>query len=205
MAIDSSGSTWPSKRSDSGGCWANWSRMIRGHGPAGVAVRCTMPALWPDDTRGDLILLEDQDRNRWDAGLLTEGLGLLDQVLRAAHPGRTSSKRRSPPSTPWPPERLTPSPRRFAALYAESLRLRPSPTYESIGSSPSPWPTARTPGCTAGSAGDARRAATIHLLAATGPTSSGGPAVPRRSHRLPPGSGPRHQRRRTPLPPPPPR
>jgi RNA polymerase sigma-70 factor, ECF subfamily len=36
---------------------------------------------------GDLVLLEDQDRNLWDHALIAEGLALVEQVLRGAPPG----------------------------------------------------------------------------------------------------------------------
>jgi RNA polymerase sigma-70 factor (ECF subfamily) len=34
------------------------------------------------DDAGDLILLEDQDRSRWDQGLIAEALPLVDEALR---------------------------------------------------------------------------------------------------------------------------
>jgi RNA polymerase sigma-70 factor, ECF subfamily len=36
---------------------------------------------------GDMVLLEDQDRSLWDRALITEGLALVEQVLRGAPPG----------------------------------------------------------------------------------------------------------------------
>jgi len=36
---------------------------------------------------GDVILLEDQDRSRWDRAAIREGLALIDGTLRAAFPG----------------------------------------------------------------------------------------------------------------------
>ena len=36
---------------------------------------------------GEIILLDDQDRTRWDAGLIQEGLALLDKAVRHAKPG----------------------------------------------------------------------------------------------------------------------
>jgi RNA polymerase sigma-70 factor (ECF subfamily) len=39
------------------------------------------------DTGGDIVLLEDQDRSRWDPGDLREGLALVEAALRAGPPG----------------------------------------------------------------------------------------------------------------------
>lgn len=39
------------------------------------------------DDAGQIILLEDQDRSRWDTGMITEGLALLDKAMRHAKPG----------------------------------------------------------------------------------------------------------------------
>jgi RNA polymerase sigma-70 factor (ECF subfamily) len=38
--------------------------------------------------RGELALLEDQDRSRWDRGAITEGAALVQEALRARTPGR---------------------------------------------------------------------------------------------------------------------
>jgi RNA polymerase sigma-70 factor (ECF subfamily) len=39
------------------------------------------------DARGDLVTLEDQDRSRWDAEEIREGVALLEAALRRAHAG----------------------------------------------------------------------------------------------------------------------
>jgi RNA polymerase sigma-70 factor (ECF subfamily) len=39
------------------------------------------------DADGQIVLLDDQDRTRWDAGLIAEGLALLDKAMRHASPG----------------------------------------------------------------------------------------------------------------------
>jgi RNA polymerase sigma-70 factor (ECF subfamily) len=39
------------------------------------------------DAAGDLVLLEDQDRTRWDAELVAEGAALVEQALRRGQPG----------------------------------------------------------------------------------------------------------------------
>jgi RNA polymerase sigma-70 factor (ECF subfamily) len=79
------------------------------------------------DPAGDLVLLADQDRSRWDRAEITEAVGLLDRALRlgapgpyqlqaaiaALHAGASSADR-----TDWP---------RITALYAELLAMAPSP------------------------------------------------------------------------------
>lgn len=39
------------------------------------------------DADGQIVLMEDQDRSRWDVGMITEGLALLDKAMRHAKPG----------------------------------------------------------------------------------------------------------------------
>jgi len=39
------------------------------------------------DARGAIVLLEDQDRSRWDTGLIAEGLALIDKAMRHRAPG----------------------------------------------------------------------------------------------------------------------
>ncbi|TWT74441.1 ECF RNA polymerase sigma factor SigE [Posidoniimonas polymericola] len=39
------------------------------------------------DTRGDLVLLEDQDRARWDSGLIAEGVVLVDRAFASGEVG----------------------------------------------------------------------------------------------------------------------
>jgi RNA polymerase sigma-70 factor, ECF subfamily len=40
------------------------------------------------DSDGDIVLLEDQDRTRWDRSMIVEGVGLVDSGLRRGVPGR---------------------------------------------------------------------------------------------------------------------
>jgi RNA polymerase sigma-70 factor, ECF subfamily len=39
------------------------------------------------DGNGDIVLLEDQDRTRWDRSMINEGIGLVDRGLRRGAPG----------------------------------------------------------------------------------------------------------------------
>ena len=76
---------------------------------------------------GELVLLRDQDRSRWDRGAINEGLALLDRALRQRRPGpyqlqaaiaALHAQAPSPSETDWP---------QIAALYEQLLRLTPSP------------------------------------------------------------------------------
>jgi RNA polymerase sigma-70 factor (ECF subfamily) len=83
------------------------------------------------DTRtgpgGDLVLLEDQDRTRWDRAQIDEGLGLVETALRRGRPGpyqlqaAIAAVHASSPTagdTDWP---------QIVALYDELIRRHPSP------------------------------------------------------------------------------
>ena len=76
---------------------------------------------------GDVVLLEDQDRSRWDRAEIGEAVGLLDRALRHGTPGpyqlqaaiaALHARAPSTDRTDWP---------RIAALYAELLAVAPSP------------------------------------------------------------------------------
>jgi RNA polymerase sigma-70 factor (ECF subfamily) len=80
---------------------------------------------------GDIILLEDQDRSRWDQAQIAEGLVLVERALHA--PGRPSvytvqaaiaalhARARRHQETDWP---------QIVGLYQVLLRLQPSPVIE---------------------------------------------------------------------------
>jgi RNA polymerase sigma-70 factor (ECF subfamily) len=79
------------------------------------------------DEAGDLVLLEDQDRSRWDHDAIDEGLSLLARgaALGPAGPYRLQAEIAAvhdraprPEDTDWPA---------IASLYAELARLQPSP------------------------------------------------------------------------------
>ena len=54
---------------------------------------------------GELVLLAEQDRSRWDADRIAEGRALLEAALPADPPGRTRCRPPSPPSTTRPSTR----------------------------------------------------------------------------------------------------
>ena len=78
-------------------------------------------------SEGELILLPDQDRARWDRAEISEGLALLDRALRQRRPGpyqlqaaiaALHAQAPTPAQTDWP---------QIAALYEELQRLTSSP------------------------------------------------------------------------------
>jgi RNA polymerase sigma-70 factor, ECF subfamily len=79
------------------------------------------------DANGDVILLEDQDRSRWDEKLVREGLALLDKAMRHNRPGpyqvqaaiaATHSRAASAAETSWAG---------IEGLYLALERMQPSP------------------------------------------------------------------------------
>jgi len=82
------------------------------------------------DALGDLVLLADQDRGRWDQDMIAEGEAILEAALRHGRPGRYQlhaaiaachSTAASGESTDW---------RQIALLYAELIRYEPTPVVE---------------------------------------------------------------------------
>ncbi|HEU5475640.1 MAG TPA: sigma-70 family RNA polymerase sigma factor [Actinophytocola sp.] len=76
---------------------------------------------------GEVVLLADQDRTRWDRAEITEAIGLLGRALRHDRPGpyqlqaaiaALHAQAASAATTDWP---------RIAALYEELLAVAPSP------------------------------------------------------------------------------
>jgi RNA polymerase sigma-70 factor (ECF subfamily) len=79
---------------------------------------------------GDLVLLADQDRSRWDAALIAEGETLVERALRQGRPGpyqlhaaiaACHSGTRLAADTDW---------REIALLYGELIRYEPTPVVE---------------------------------------------------------------------------
>jgi RNA polymerase sigma-70 factor, ECF subfamily len=79
------------------------------------------------DAAGNLVLLENQDRSRWDAARIGEGAALVVEALRGGGAGRFAvqaaiaavhAEAKSYDDTDWP---------QVLALYDELLRLWPSP------------------------------------------------------------------------------
>jgi RNA polymerase sigma-70 factor (ECF subfamily) len=79
------------------------------------------------DEAGQIVLLDDQDRSRWNADLIAEGLALLDKAMRHAQPGPMQvqaaiaalhARATRPEDTDWP---------QIVQLYATLERMQPSP------------------------------------------------------------------------------
>lgn len=79
------------------------------------------------DDNGEAVLLEDQDRNLWDAKLINEGVALLDKAMRHDRPGpyqvqaaiaATHARANSFQQTDW---------LAIDGLYAALERMQPSP------------------------------------------------------------------------------
>jgi predicted RNA polymerase sigma factor len=98
------------------------------------------------DEAGDVVLLAEQDRTRYDTVLVAEGETLLERALRHGRPGpyqvqaavaACHSTAARAVDTDW---------REIAALYGELLRYEPSPVTKPTGPSRWPWPKDRRPG-----------------------------------------------------------
>jgi RNA polymerase sigma-70 factor, ECF subfamily len=79
------------------------------------------------DGQGGLVLLEDQDRSRWDRRMIDEGVAMLDDAIAMRRIGpyqlqaaiaALHAQAPAPADTDWP---------QIAALYGELVRLTPSP------------------------------------------------------------------------------
>jgi RNA polymerase sigma-70 factor (ECF subfamily) len=82
------------------------------------------------DDLGELVLLEDQDRGRWDRDMIAEGEGILEAALGLGRPGpyqlhaaiaACHSTAVSAAATDW---------RQIALLYGELIRYEPTPVVE---------------------------------------------------------------------------
>ncbi len=80
--------------------------------------------------KGDLILLEDQDRSLWDREMIEEGLSLVERAFASKQPGPYTlqaaiaalhAEAASPDATDWA---------QITALYSLLLRINPSPVIE---------------------------------------------------------------------------
>ncbi|HEU4526454.1 MAG TPA: RNA polymerase sigma factor [Actinomycetota bacterium] len=114
------------------------ARVLRRRMPDDPEVRGLLALLLLQDSRrdartddaGDLVLLEEQDRSRWDHDAIDEGLALVDEALAARRPGpyqvqaaiaALHARAPRPEDTDWP---------QIAALYATLARMTPSPVVE---------------------------------------------------------------------------
>jgi RNA polymerase sigma-70 factor, ECF subfamily len=82
------------------------------------------------DAAGDLVLLADQDRSRWDAGEIGEGTRALDTALRRARPGAYQVQAAIAACHATAADAAGTDWAEIAALYGELVRLVPSPVVE---------------------------------------------------------------------------
>ena len=118
------------RRSASAGCWPSCmpdEPEVHGAARADAADRVA-PAPPAPPPAGDLVLLADQDRGRWDRELIAEGQALV-RAVPAAQPARarTRSRRRSTPCTATPRRRRPPTGGRSCSSTTSCWRSRPSP------------------------------------------------------------------------------
>ncbi|MHB8625383.1 MAG: RNA polymerase sigma factor [Aggregatilineales bacterium] len=82
------------------------------------------------DAAGDLVLLDDQDRARWDRAKISEGIAVLDEALALYDPGpyqvqaaisALHAEAATPDTTDWP---------QIVALYSTLAVMMPSPVVE---------------------------------------------------------------------------
>jgi RNA polymerase sigma-70 factor, ECF subfamily len=79
---------------------------------------------------GELVLLEDQDRSRWDQAMISEGEQLLVAALRAGRPGPYQLHAAIAACHSTSPDAAGTDWREIAALYGELIRYEPSPVVE---------------------------------------------------------------------------
>lgn len=82
------------------------------------------------DQTGAIVLLEDQDRSRWDRAKIAEGVGLVEEALRGGRPGRYAVQSAIAALHAQPPLAAETDWAQIAALYGVLLQLQPSPVIE---------------------------------------------------------------------------
>jgi len=82
------------------------------------------------DSDGDVVLLEDQDRSLWDAGMIAEGRALLDRAASSGPVGPYTLQAAIAAVHAAAPAAAATDWRRIAALYDALLAINPSPVVE---------------------------------------------------------------------------
>jgi len=84
------------------------------------------------DGAGDIVLLEDQNRTRWDRAQIGEGVALVETALRAAgrSPGPYALQAAIAAVHAQAPTAAATDWRQIAALYAMLARVHPTPVVE---------------------------------------------------------------------------
>ena len=92
---------------------------------------------------GELVALADQDRSRWDAAAIAEGVAVLERALRLPRPGPTRSRPRSPRCTRRRRASTPRTGRRSPGSTASSRATTPRRSWRSTARSRSASPTVR--------------------------------------------------------------
>jgi RNA polymerase sigma-70 factor (ECF subfamily) len=79
---------------------------------------------------GDVVLLEDQDRSRWDAGLIAEGQALLSRAVGTGPVGPYTLQAAIAAAHAAAPTAAATDWRRITAVYDALLTVNPSPVVE---------------------------------------------------------------------------
>jgi RNA polymerase sigma-70 factor (ECF subfamily) len=79
---------------------------------------------------GDIVLLEDQDRSKWDARLITEGKALVERALRTRRFGAYTVQAAIAAVHASAPTATATDWRQIAALYDALVAINPSPVVE---------------------------------------------------------------------------
>ncbi len=79
---------------------------------------------------GDIVVLEDQDRARWNSGLIAEGEALVERALRQGRPGAYQIHAAIAACHSGAPSAAVTDWREIAALYGELIRYEPTPVVE---------------------------------------------------------------------------
>ena len=82
------------------------------------------------DATGAIVLLEDQDRARWDRAKIAEGVALVQEVLAGGAPARYGIQAAISALHAQAPTAAATDWAQIAALYAVLLQLQPSPVIE---------------------------------------------------------------------------
>ncbi len=82
------------------------------------------------DAAGDVVLLDNQDRGRWNQAMINEGEALLEQALRVGRPGPYQLHAAIAACHSIAPHADNTDWRQIALLYGELLRYEPTPVIE---------------------------------------------------------------------------
>jgi RNA polymerase sigma-70 factor (ECF subfamily) len=82
------------------------------------------------DDQGELVLLQDQDRGRWDPAKIAEGDAVLRAALRLGRPGPYQLHAAIAACHSTAPDAASTDWRQIALLYAELIRHEPTPVVE---------------------------------------------------------------------------